>query len=80
MHYFRWFPSWRTAHLRIFECEREQEGCEGLEGAPLCDVFGRNDVYADFTGWERFCPWLSTYRELSRKLALATRRNVTIFA
>ena len=27
--------------------------------APLRGVFGRNDVYAGITGWDRFEPWLS---------------------
>jgi hypothetical protein len=27
--------------------------------APLRGVFGRNDVYADITGWDSFEPWLS---------------------
>ena len=36
--------------------------------APLRGVFGRNDVYANVTGWESFEPWISRIEDFSESL------------
>jgi hypothetical protein len=36
--------------------------------APLRGVFGRNDVYANVTGWESFEPWISRIENFSESL------------
>ncbi len=36
--------------------------------APLRGVFGRNDVYANVTGWESFEPWMSRIENFSESL------------
>jgi hypothetical protein len=36
--------------------------------APVRGVFGRNDVYANVTGWESFEPWISRIEDFSESL------------